>query len=242
MKDHLNSLIIALAIIIAIGIVSISYKNRNRANDIINVTGLGEKDFTSDLIVWSASFSKKRYELPAAYAALKADRDLVVKYLNKKKIKATDVVFSAVAIDKEFKYTYDDKGNQRSEFTGYRLTQKVEIESKEVDKIEAMSRQITQLINNGVELSSNKPEYYYTKLAELKVEMIAAATEDATQRAKKIAENADSKVGNLRYAQMGIFQIIAQNSNEAYTWGGAFNTSSKHKTATITMKLQFGIK
>ncbi|NJO89195.1 MAG: SIMPL domain-containing protein [Chloroflexia bacterium] len=242
MKDHLNSIIIGLAIIIAIGIVSTSYKNRNRANDIINVTGLGERDFTSDLIVWSASFSKKRYDLPAAYEALKTDRQLVVQYLSTKKIKAEDVVFSAVSIDKEFNYTYDEKGNQRSEFTGYRLTQKVEIESKDVDKIEAMSRQITQLINNGVELSSNRPEYYYTKLAELKVEMIAAATEDATLRAKKIAENAGAQVGDLRYAQMGIFQIVAQNSSEEYTWGGAFNTSSKQKTATITMKLQFGIK
>ena len=241
MKDHLNSIIIGLAIIIAIAILSRTYKNRNRSNDIINVTGLGKKDFTADLIVWSATFSKKHNDLPLAYAALKEDRDLVIKYLNAQKINGKEIVFSAVDIDKEFSHTYDEKGNQHSEFTGYRLSQKVEIESKDVDKIEAMSRQITQLINNGLELSSAKPEYYYTKLAELKVEMIASATEDATLRAKKIAENSGSKVGGLRYAQMGIFQIIGQNSNEDYTWGGAFNTSSKNKTATITMKLQFGI-
>ena len=41
---------------------------------------------------------------------------------------------------------------------------------------------------------------------------------------------------------MGVFQIIAQNSNEDYSWDGAFNTSSKQKTATITMRLQFGIR
>jgi uncharacterized protein len=241
MKEHINSIVIGLAIIIAITIVSTTYKNRNRANDIINVTGLGKKDFTSDLIVWSASFSKKRFDLPAAYEALKKDRELVIKYLNAKEVNGNEVVFSAVDIDKEFRYTYDDKGKQHSEFTGYRLSQKVEIESKEVNKIEAMSRQITQLINNGVELSSKKPEYYYTKLSELKIEMVAAATQDATLRAQKIAQNSGAEVGSLRYAQMGIFQIIGQNSNENYTWGGAFNTSSKNKTATITMKLQFAI-
>ncbi len=41
---------------------------------------------------------------------------------------------------------------------------------------------------------------------------------------------------------MGVFQIIARNSNEDYSWAGTFNTTSKQKTATITMKLQFGIQ
>lgn len=240
-KNHLNVIIASVAILISVVIVSSTYKNRNRANDIINVTGLGESDFTSDLIVWSASFSKKKYDLQSAYAALKDDKVLVMKYLEKNQVKRNEVVFSSVSIDKEFSHSYDEKGNRHSEFTGYRLTQNIEIESKEVDKIEAMSRQITQLINNGVELYSKRPEYYYTKLAELKIEMIAAATKDGTERASKIAKNAGSEIGDLRYAQMGIFQIIAQNSNEAFTWGGAFNTSSKNKTATITMKLQFGV-
>ena len=93
----------------------------------------------------------------------------------------------------------------------------------------------------GVEFYSSNPQYYYTKLSELKLEMIATATEDARLRADRIAENAGSDIGDLRNAQMGIFQIIGQNSNEDYTWGGAFNTSSKMKTATITMKLKFGV-
>lgn len=79
-------------------------------------------------------------------------------------------------------------------------------------------------------------------MSELKIEMIAAATEDTRIRAENIAANAGAKIGDLRDAQMGIFQIIGQNSNEDYSWGGTFNTSSKMKTATINMKLQFGIK
>ncbi|MFN5427612.1 MAG: SIMPL domain-containing protein, partial [Bacteroidota bacterium] len=45
----------------------------------------------------------------------------------------------------------------------------------------------------------------------------------------------------LKNANQGIFQIVAQNSNEDYSWGGSFNTSSKKKTATITMKLDYEI-
>jgi hypothetical protein len=38
---------------------------------------------------------------------------------------------------------------------------------------------------------------------------------------------------------MGVFQIVAQNSSEEYSWGGSFNTTSKRKTATITVKLDY---
>ena len=85
------------------------------------------------------------------------------------------------------------------------------------------------------------PQYYYTKLSELKIEMIAQATKDANERAKKIAENAGSTVGSLKNANMGVFQIVAQNSSEDFSWGGSFNTSSKRKTANITVKLEYEV-
>lgn len=72
--------------------------------------------------------------------------------------------------------------------------------------------------------------------------MLSMATEDARNRAEAIATNAKSSLGNLKKADMGIFQITAQNSSEEYTYGGAFNTSSKNKTASITVHLEFGIK
>jgi hypothetical protein len=115
----------------------------------------------------------------------------------------------------------------------------VQIESNEVDKVEEISRQVSELINSGIELYSDKPQYYYTKLAELKIQMIAEATKDANNRAARIAENAGSSLGDLKNASMGVFQIVAQNSSEEYSWGGAFNTSSKRKTANITVDLEY---
>ena len=72
--------------------------------------------------------------------------------------------------------------------------------------------------------------------------MIAEATKDANSRAKNIAINAESEIGDLKYAKMGVFQIVAQNSSESYSWGGAFNTTSKRKTASITMKLEYELE
>jgi len=242
MKNHLNIILISFTILISVVILTNTYQNRNRSNDIINVTGLGKKDFTSDLIVWSGSFTRKNMDLKTAYKLLNEDKETINQYLTSKGINEKEILISSVNINKEFEYSYDKEGNRNSKFTGYRLTQLVEIESNEVEKIERISREITELINLGLEFYSSSPQYHYTKLSELKIEMIAAATNDARIRAEKIAENAGAKIGDLRYARMGVFQIIAQNSNENYSWGGTFNTTSKMKTATITMKLQFGIE
>ena len=242
MKNYFNALIFALTILITALILTGAYKNRFNYNNVISVTGLGSKDFVSDLIVWSGSFTKKNMNLQTAYVELNKDRNIIRQHLLSKGILSDEIVFTSVNIIRDYEYTFDRDGNRKSNFTGYKLTQRVQIESQEVDKIESVSREVTELINYGVEFYSQNPEYYYTKLAELKIEMIAEATKDARLRAEKIAENSGAKLGELKNAKMGIFQIIAQNSSEEYSWGGAFNTLSKRKTATITMKLAFGIR
>ena len=242
MKTNINPIIIALAVIISAFLFSNAFQNRNQHNDTISVTGSGSKNFVSDLIVWRGSFSKKSLVLKEAYAALDSDREIIKKYLVSKGLQESDLVFSAVAINKDFETTYDANENIRQQlFTGFTLTQNVQVESKAVDKVEAISREVTELINSGVEFYSNPPEYYYTKMAALKIEMIAEATKDANARAKSIAENADSDLGKLKKSEMGVFQIIAQNSSEDYSWGGSFNTSAKKKTANITVKLMYQV-
>lgn len=241
MKNYINIGLVCITTLLSVIVLTQAYKNRNRAQDVINVTGLGSKDFKSDLIVWSGSFTRKSFDLKEAYGQLKLDRDKIKEYLVSKGLKDTEIVFSSVTIDKEYDYSYDKAGMSQSSFSGNRLTQRVEIESSEIEKIEGIAREITELINLGVEFYSSIPEYYYTKLTELKIEMIASATEDARVRAEQIAKNSGAGVGRLKNAQMGIFQIVGQNSSEEYSWGGTFNTISKMKTATITMKLEFGI-
>jgi hypothetical protein len=239
-KANYSTIIIALAVLGSSFILADAYRNRNRGNDTISVTGLGSKDFTSDLIVWSGSFHKKNLDLKQAYAELDAAREVVKSYLVGKGISNDQLIFSAIDIEQQFDTRYDDNGNQISSvFNGFRLQQSVQIESNEVEKVEEISRNVTELINSGIEFYSNSPNYYYTKLAELKIEMIAQATQDAQLRAQKIAENAGGGLGSLKSADMGVFQIVGQNSAEDYSWGGSFNTSSKNKTASITVNLKY---
>jgi uncharacterized protein len=160
MKTHLNPIILGLAIVITALIFSGAYKNRNKSTNTISVTGLGKKDFVSDLIVWSGSFMRKNMNLKDAYAELDKDRETIRQYLVTKGVANEAIVFSAVEIDREYDDQFDNSGNRtKSVFSGYRLAQRVQIESSEVDKVEGISRQVTELINSGVEFYSNKPQY-----------------------------------------------------------------------------------
>ena len=234
---------IALSVVLSAYLLADAFRNRNESSNVISVTGLGSKDFASDLIVWSGSFHKMNAELRIAYSELDAAREVIKGYLVQKGIPSEEIIFSAIDIEQQFDTRYDENGNQLSSvFKGYRLQQSVQIESRQVELVEGVSRNVTELINSGIEFYSNKPNYYYTRLAELKIEMIAEATKDASLRAQKIAENAGGYLGDLKSADMGVIQIVGQNSSDDYSWGGSFNTTSKNKTASITVNLQYQSK
>ena len=242
----MNRNIIAIAIaaagfVIGLALLGNAIKNRNKSENTISVTGLGSKKFTSDLITWSGNFSKNNFELRIAYDELAEDRRVIEKYLLTKGIKKDQIVFSAVDIQKQFHYETDSNGRSIQTFQGYQLSQSISIESKDVAKIENLSRNITEIINQGIEFTSSSPNYFYTKLADVKQEMIADATKDAKQRAEKIAANAGADLGNLKKATMGVIQITAPNSTEEYSWGGTYNTASKEKEASITIKLEYEV-
>lgn len=243
MKNSYNAIVFGLAIIIAALLLGNAYVNRSRPDGTIRVTGLGKTDFSSDLVVWEGSFRTQHPELKTAYANLENDRALVEEYLLSKGVDKSVVVFGAVSTNRKMRVRYSDKGTYMGEeFEAYELSRTVKIESKDIEKIEAISREVTELLNRGVNFYSYLPRYYYTKLADLKIDLISQATEDARVRAEKIAENSGGGLGKLVSAQMGVFQITGQNSTEEYSWGGTFNTVDKNKTASITMKLTYKVR
>lgn len=240
MRILIPSAILGLAIIIAFWIAASAIKYRSKSTETIVVTGLAEKDFISDLIVWNGSYSRKSLDLKSAYSTLKQDENTIRKYLTGKGIAEKEVVFSSVEINKEFNARTDENGRQLGqEFTGYNLTQVVKVESGNVDKVEKISREVTELIESGIEFNSSPPAYYYSKLSDIKIDLLGKASSDAKARAETIAKNAGSTLRKLRKATMGVFQITGKNSNEDYSYGGAFNTSQKNKTGSITIKMEF---
>lgn len=239
---YLTAIIFSIAIVLAAYFLGSAYVKRAQPVGIVHVTGSGSKNFTSDLIVWEGTFSRFNTDLQKAYEDLNADKEIVKKYLLGKGINPENIIFNSVETQERTENQYQNGNYIGSIFKGYDLIQNVKIESTQVELLENVSREITELLNKGVQFNSTPPRYYYTKLADLKIEMISKATEDAKLRAEKIAVNSGGKLGNLKNAGMGVFQIIGQNSGEDFTWGGAFNTSSKKKTASITIDLTYGIE
>jgi hypothetical protein len=243
MKNYIDTFIISVCIVIAVLIVASAYKYKYLSSETITVTGLAEKDFTSDEIVWSGNFTRTGLDLKSAYSALKNDENTIHNYLNTRGIPDSSLVFSSVDIRKNFDNKMDENGRViGSSFTGYTLTGTVTVHSREIEKVEKLSREVTNLLENGIEFSSTPPSYYYSKLNDLKIDLLAKAAEDAKLRAQTIAKNSDVNLGTLKTANMGVFQITGKNLNEDYSYGGAFNTSSKEKTASITLRVEYQMR
>lgn len=233
------SIVVAIAVIISAIVLGNAFKYKYKISNTINVTGNAKKDFESDIVKWTATYSRKSMDLSEASEQLKRDRDLVREFLIQRGLKESEILFNAVNIIKDFAYHTDERGNSYNTFSGYSLTQVVSVESKDLDKVDNASREISTLISQGVELSSNTPNYYYSKLEDLKLALIAEASLNAKARAENIAKESGSSLGNLLKADLGIFQITGQNDNEDFSYGGVFNTTSRSKTANITIKASF---
>lgn len=239
------ALIAAISAILCVSIFSGSfakYKKYSSGNG-ITVTGSASCDFESDLVVWRGSFSAYGYTPKDAYQSIKHDADIIRQYLLDNGVSEDEISFSSVSISQRYISEYNDEGKFIGEYPdGYDLYQSLSVTSTDLDKVDAISRDITKLIESNIEFVSDSPEYYYTKLDELKLDLIEQATENAKARADIIADGTSADTSRLLSANLGVFQITAQNSaSEEYSYGGTFNTSSRYKTASITVKLNYAV-
>ncbi len=244
-KGWLSALIIGLCILASCVALSIGLAHfRSGSVHSIAATGSANVDFESDIIIWRGSFSAQDYTSKSAYDKIKKDAAQVKSYLLENGLDESEVVFNSVDICKTYRDIYDDNGNYVGrEQDGYSLQQQVVISSSDIDKVEKISRDISTLLESGVEFTSEAPEYYYSGLDELKLGLIESATQNAKERIDIMAANADASIGKLRNSNLGVFQITAKNSGTgSYSYDGAFDTSSRYKTASITVKLEYDLK
>jgi uncharacterized protein len=231
--------ILAIGLIVSSFIVVNGFVNIKNKQNTVTITGSAKKQFKSDFVVWRGTYTAQAKELAASYATLKSETGKVKNYLVKKGISAKDLVFSSITSIPNYEML--PNGQMSSNIESYRLMQTVEISSKDVDKITEISRQSTDLINQGIDFQSNQPEYFFTKIADLKIDMLSLATKDAMTRAEQIAKTTGSSIGKLRSAKMGVFQITPLYSTDVSD-SGIYSTSSIDKEITAVMTCDFEIK
>ena len=235
--------IAAVAAIICMTILTngvVSYKTHS-GGDGLTATGSASCNFESDLIVWRGSFSAYGMTTKEAYGVIKDNAEIVKQYLLDNGITESELVFSSIDISQRYRTEYDEEGNYKREYPdGYDLYQGLTVTSTDIDKVELVSRDITKLIESGVKLASYSPEYYCTKLDEVKLDLIEKATDNARQRIDILVEGTGSRRGKLLTASLGVFQITPTNSgSSSYSYDGAFDTKSRYKTATVTVRLNY---
>ncbi len=232
------ALILSVALIISSLIVTGGFVKVKSLQNTLSVKGSAKKQIKSDFAVWTGGFSVQSANLSTAYDMLGENAKKVKGYLVENGVPEQDIVFSAINTS-----TYNEilpNGVYTNRVESYRLYQNVEISSNDIDKITQLSRKSTELINEGVEFQSNSPQYFYTKLSDLKIEMIEVAAQDAKLRAQKLLSVTGNKPGKLRSARLGVFQITPLYSNEISDYG-INDTTSIEKEITAVVSCEFEV-
>ncbi len=230
--------LVAIAIALGAGAVVGAGAIRSlRSGETLTVIGSARRPIRSDYVVWRSSVSSQQPTLSQAFQEVKRYSDRVRAYLKAQGIPDSAITLSAITTESIPEFI---NGNPTGKTLAYRLTQRFEVSSPDVDSIAKISRSSTDLINEGIPYVSEPPEYLYTGLSKLRVEMIAEATKDAKARADAIANVTGSKVGAVRKAETDVFQITARYSTEVSN-SGSYDTSTIDKDITAVVAVSFAV-
>ena len=135
-----------------------------------------------------------------------------------------------------------EKGRETNILEYYILDQTIQVESKDIEKILLLTKKIEPLNEQGIDIFFQSPRFYYPsdKMDQVKVELLGEATQNARNRALKIATNGGAKIGRLIKARQGIFQVTAPNSSDMSDHG-VYDTSSVEKVVKIVVTMSYSI-
>ncbi len=230
-----------LGIILAIGMVlmtligSFTFFQSKKLGDVVNVTGSATKDVIGDKGNLNISFSRGASvsSLGSDYKSMNTDANTIIMYLKKKGFTDAEITTSAISAN-------DVWSEKEKQYKDYDLRQNIEVNSSNVNLIDATSKDITSLANNGIVLNVNT-SYTYSKLADERVGLLSAAIDDARLRAESIAEKSGRKIGNIQSASSGVVQVLSPGSIEVQDYG-SYDTSTINKTIMVTAKVSFSFK
>jgi hypothetical protein len=235
----LGKLFIALAVVAAALVTakSFDYFVETKFRDGISVAGSARRRITSDRAIWAATVHARGATLVEAYQTLQQGVPRVRQFLLEKGIREEDLEIGSV--QSEELHTRTEDGIEIPEqIVGYSLWQSVTVTSEDLDLVGRVSQDITQLIEGGVDVTSNSPEYIYSELGDVKVQLVGEATADARERAEEVARNSGGALGRLVSARVGVVQVNAANQTEV-SWDGVYDRSSVEKDVTVVVSTMF---
>jgi hypothetical protein len=230
-------LILGIALIICSIIFVTAWRANYSSNQTITVTGSAKKDILSDLGILRGSIKVEALSAEQAYRELKRQKPILISYLSSQGFPEKEIEF--YTMNSYPIYEIGPNGYQTGRVRAYNYNQRIEIKSNDVNKIKSISLDIPSLIEKGISFNVEMPEYHYTKIADVKIDIQAEAAKDAMNRASKIALSTGRELGPMRNARMGVIQITPRLSNQISDYGiNDLSSIDKEITAVVTASFE----
>ncbi|HOV84658.1 MAG TPA: SIMPL domain-containing protein [Paludibacteraceae bacterium] len=208
------------ATIIAVGIICLGlciqngikiFSQKDRA---VEVKGLAEMEVPANKVICPILYKDLGNDLAQLYIELNKKNKAIISFLKENGIHDSEISVSAPEIvDMEAERFIENKSPYR-----YNLTSVITITTENVDKVRALMSRQAELLKQGIAVTVNNysVRYEYTKLNEIKPQMIEEATKNARKAAEKFAKDSGSKLGKIKNATQGQFVISNRDENTPY--------------------------
>ena len=138
----------------------------------------------------------------------------------------------------------DEQGQTRTRQNGYKATQTLSISSQELNKITNMLAQVQNYRISHESVTFEKPQYLLNDLEKIKHDLIAKATDDANKRAEEFAKTGHAKVGVMRSASQGSFNILDAHNPDTddSDYGGTYDKDGVDKLVRLVVTIDYAIE
>lgn len=197
-----------------LGKAAIEFRQYERS---VTVKGLAEREYPADVVIWPLSFTEASNNLEELYSRLESNADRIRAFLLEQGVQSGEISVSPPSIMDKSAQRYG--GNDGAEYR-YTANRTVTVYSHRVNEIRAMINSVNTLGKEGIVFSGddydNRTQYLFTRLNDVKPEMIEEATTKAREVAEKFAQDSASKLGKIKNASQGQFTINDRDSNNPH--------------------------
>lgn len=200
--------IVLAALVLGIFMVC-TVKTLKSYDDTVLVRGLCEKEVPADRVVYRISYSEKSNSLADLRNMIRQNNDIIMEKLRSAGFKDDELKVGNASYDD--RYTY---ANDVTQITfRYQANQTITVFSKNLDLVRKVQQTLeTDLVNQNI-LANSWADYQFLGLNEIKPAMIAESLENARAAADEFAKNSHSRIGKMRTASQGYFEVEDLDEN-----------------------------
>ena len=226
---------IALAGVLMAHTFASTIRDARHTRDTVRVTGSAKKPITANLVRWTLAVNAEARTAPPAVRQLRRESAVVRAFLRKAQISGAAISSSVVTSDKVV-----ERVSKTRTRTYYRASQQLEVTTRDIDAVEAVSARIGGLIADGIDVSARPLAYLSTELTQAKLDALDAATQDARQRAEILVHGLGGKLGRMRASSLGVYQVTPRDSTDVSDYGIS-DTSSREKDVNAVVSATFAV-